>query len=141
MSSGFGWEGGFGPGVEVAVDDVGEVALGCSAGLAAGFAFGAFPFEVGAGVGVDADLGDGDAVDCGVELAVAAAVEAVSARGFAGAAGDWGDAAEAGAGSLVAEAADVFGVRDQRDCDDRAGADEVCDRLQSVATLRSRSRL
>ena len=44
----------------------------------AAFALGLFAFEVGAGGGVVAGLCDRDAVEGGVELAVAAAVEAVA---------------------------------------------------------------
>ena len=43
-----------------------------------GLALGAFAGDVGGGLGVAAGPGDGDAVDGGVELAVAAAVEAVA---------------------------------------------------------------
>ena len=46
--------------------------------FAAAFAFGLFALEVGARWRVDAALGDGDAVEGAVELAVAAAVEAVA---------------------------------------------------------------
>ena len=46
--------------------------------FASAFAFGSFAFEVGAGWWVDAALGDRDAVEGAVELAVAAAVEAVA---------------------------------------------------------------
>ena len=59
-----------------------------------GLAFGAFAVDVGAGFGVAASPGHGDAVDGGVELAVAAAVEAV-AVGLAGTDRDWGEAAGA----------------------------------------------
>ena len=68
------WERFFGPGVEPAVEDVGEVAFEGSSGFARGFAFGDFASEVWLGVGVVALLDDGDAVERGVELAVAAAV-------------------------------------------------------------------
>jgi hypothetical protein len=56
---------------------VGELAFGAAGGFAAAFAFGLFVFEVGAGGWVAAALGDGDVVEGAVELAVAAAVEAV----------------------------------------------------------------
>src|SRR5262245_31742366 len=102
----------FGPRVEAAVDDVGEVALERAACLAWRLPFGDFAGEVGAGRWVVAGLDDGDAVEGGVELAVAAAVEAVAACGLAGAAGDGCGAAEAREGGGVAEAADVAGVRD-----------------------------
>ena len=48
--------------------------------FAAAFAFALFAFEVGACGGVVAGLGDRDPVESGVELAVAAAVEAVALR-------------------------------------------------------------
>src|SRR3954447_22580564 len=73
---------GFGPGVEAAVDDVGEVAFEGASCFAWCLAFGGFAREVGAGWRVVACLDDGDAVEGGVELAVAAAVEAVSAGGL-----------------------------------------------------------
>jgi hypothetical protein len=54
-----------------------------------------FAFEVGAGGWVDAALCDGDPVQGAVELAVAAAVEAV-ALVFAGAGVEWCDAGVTG---------------------------------------------
>jgi hypothetical protein len=59
--------------VEAVVDDVGEVAFEGAAGFARCFAFADLAGEVGAGAGVDAGLGDGDAVQGGVDLAVSAA--------------------------------------------------------------------
>ena len=53
----------------------GQVAFEAADGFGGGLAFGAFAGEVGAGLGVAAGAGDGDAVDGGVDLAVAAAVE------------------------------------------------------------------
>ena len=70
---------GFGPGVEAAVDDVGEVAFEGAACFAWCLAFGDLAGEVGAGWWVVAGLHDRDAVEGGVELAVAAAVESVAA--------------------------------------------------------------
>ena len=58
-------------------DDADEQSFEAADGFAAALAFGAFAFEVGASGGVGASLGDRDAVERGVELAVAAAVEAV----------------------------------------------------------------
>jgi hypothetical protein len=72
--------GGFRPGVEAAVDDVGEVAFEGAAGLAWCFAFGDLPGEVGAARRVVAGLDDRDPVEGGIEPAVAAAV---AAGGFA----------------------------------------------------------
>src|SRR6266536_6223906 len=104
MSSRLGWEGVFGPGEEAVVDDVGEVAFEGAAVFARCRGFGDLAGEVGAGAGVDAGLGKGDAVEGGVDLAVAAAVEAVTTGGTARAAGDGSDAAVAGVGVLAAEA-------------------------------------
>ena len=77
-----GW-GVVGPGVEVSVEDVGEVAFEGAAGFSWCLAFGRFAGEEGFGVGVVSSLDDGDAVERGVELSVAAAVEAVAAGGLA----------------------------------------------------------
>jgi hypothetical protein len=54
------------------------VAFERAAGFAGGFAFGDFAGEEGLGGGVVSLLNDGDAVERGVELSVAAAVEAVA---------------------------------------------------------------
>jgi hypothetical protein len=72
-------------------------------------------------------LHDRDAVEGGVELSVAAAVEAVAACGLAGAAGDRCGSAEASEGGGVAEAADVACVRDKGRGDLWAGAVQVGD--------------
>jgi hypothetical protein len=61
----------------VAVEDVEGAAASRGVLLSASFG------EVGLGLGVVALLDDGDAVQRGVELAVAAAVQAVAAAGFA----------------------------------------------------------
>ena len=93
-------------------DAAGEVAFEAADGFAGGLAFGAFAGDVVAGFGVAAGAGDGDAVDGGVDLAVAAAVEAVAVgvagadrdRGQAGGAGELGVGGEAvGAGDLADE--------------------------------------
>jgi hypothetical protein len=68
----------FGGGFEGVVDHAGEGAFEAADGVAAAFPFGLFAFEVGACGGVVAGLCDGDAVEGGVELAVAAGVEAVA---------------------------------------------------------------
>src|SRR3954452_18937819 len=81
--------------LEEVPDAAGEVALEAADGLGAGLALGALAGEVGLGFGVAAGAGDRDAVDGGVDLAVAAAVEAV-AVGVAGADRDRGDAAGSG---------------------------------------------
>jgi hypothetical protein len=71
--------GGLRPGVEAAVDDVGEVSFEGASCFAWGLAFGDLAGEVGACGRVVAGLDDRDAVEGGVELSVAAAVEAVAA--------------------------------------------------------------
>ena len=86
----------------------GEVAFEAADGFAGGLAFGAFAVEVGAGFGVTASTRDGDAVNGGVDLAVAAAIEAV-AVGVARADRDWresGGACELGVVSKAAGAGD-----------------------------------
>ena len=98
--------------LEQVPDAAGEVALEAADGFAGALAFGAFAGDVVAGLGVAARAGDGDAVDGGVDLAVAAAVEPVAVgvaradrdRRDAGGAGELGLAAEAlGAGDLADE--------------------------------------
>ena len=81
--------------LERGVDGAGELSFEAAEGFAVALAFGLFAFEVGAGGWVDAALGDGDAVEGAVELAVAAAVEAV-ALVFAGAGVEGCDAGVAG---------------------------------------------
>src|SRR5215210_2090957 len=125
MSSDFCCERVFGPGLQAPVDDVGEMAFEGAASFTAGLAFGGFAGDECAGAWVDAGLHDRDPVEGGVELAVAAAIEAVVAGGLAGAAGDRCGAAEAGVGGGAAEAADVAGVCDHGDGDNGAGAGEV----------------
>ena len=67
-------------GLEEVPDAAGEVAFEAAQRFAAGFAFGLFAGEVGGGFGVEAAFADGEAVQGAVELAVAAAVEAVADR-------------------------------------------------------------
>jgi hypothetical protein len=83
MSRDLCWERVFGPVVEASVEDVREVAFEGSSGFAGCFAFRDFSSEISLGVGVVALLDDGDAVEGGVELSVAAAVEAVASAGLA----------------------------------------------------------
>src|SRR5436190_23991358 len=71
-------DGGRWVGLEEVPDAADEVALEAADGLAAGLALGLSAREVGGGLGVEASLGDGEAVQGAVELAVAAAVEAVA---------------------------------------------------------------
>jgi hypothetical protein len=65
------------------VEDVGQVAFERAAGFSGCFALGEFAGEEGFGGGVVALLDDRDAVERGVELSVAAAVEAVASGGLA----------------------------------------------------------
>jgi len=81
------------------------LAFEAAEGFAAGLAFGLFALEVGLRWWVDAALGYGDAVQGAVELAVAAAVEAV-ALVFAGAGVEWCDAGMAGELRVGVEAVD-----------------------------------
>ena len=80
--------------------------------LRGGFAFVLFAFEVGACGRVHAALGDGDAVQGAVELAVAAAVETV-ALVFAGAGVEWCDAGVAGELRIRGEAVDRADLAEQ----------------------------
>src|SRR3954454_3391537 len=64
--------------LEESPDVAGEVALEAADGFAGGLAFGAAPVDGVLGLGVAAGAGDDDAVQCGVDLAVAALVEALS---------------------------------------------------------------
>src|SRR4051794_19736837 len=96
-------------GLEEMPDASGEVALEAADGFAGALAFGSFAVEVGAGLGVAAGAGDGDAVDRGVDLAVAAAVEAVTI-GVARADGDRcqaGGACELGVRREAVDAGDL----------------------------------
>jgi hypothetical protein len=65
--------------VQATVDDVGEVALERAACFARSLASGDLACQEGLGFGVVALLDDGDAVERGVQLAVAAAVQPVAA--------------------------------------------------------------
>ena len=60
------------------VEASGEVAFEAADRAFAGLAFGLFASEVGLGLGVVARAGDGDDVQRVVELAIAAAIEAVA---------------------------------------------------------------
>ena len=98
-----------------------------AAGFARGLAFADLAGEEGFGLGVVALLDERDAVEGGVELAVAAAVQAVPASGVAGAAGDRRGAAVARERGGVLDAAHVAGLGDQRGGDLVAGSEQVAD--------------
>ena len=84
---------------QCAVDLAGDVALEAADDLGLGDALGGASLDVGAGAWVAAQAAEDDAVEGGVGLAVAAAVEPV--RGlFARGGGDRGDAAERGEGGF-----------------------------------------
>ena len=68
---------------ECVEDGAGEESFEAADCFAAGFAFGLFALEVSACARVVARLGDRDPVEGGVELSVAAAVEAVPSAGLA----------------------------------------------------------
>jgi hypothetical protein len=89
--------------------------------FAPAFAFGLFAFEVGACGCMDASLGYGDAVQGAVELAVAAAVEAV-ALVIAGAGVERGDASVAGELGVGSEAVDRADLAEQLGCAQWAAA-------------------
>src|SRR3954469_20801413 len=73
-----------GVGLEQVPDAAGEVALEAADRFAAGLAFGLLSREVRACLGVQAALDDRESVQRAVELAVAAAVEAVPLRSSGG---------------------------------------------------------
>src|SRR4051812_1579553 len=75
--------------LEEVPEAAGEVAFEAADGFFGVLALGAFAGDVGLGLGVAAQAGDGDAVDGGVDLAVAAAVEAGGGGVFRGGPG-WG---------------------------------------------------
>jgi hypothetical protein len=79
-------------------DSAREVAFEAAQRFASALAFGLFAGEVGGGLGVDAGLGDCDAVQGAVDLAVAAAVQAVPV----GASGGCGDRRCGGARASLA---------------------------------------
>ena len=92
--------------LEEAVDLAGDVAFEAALGFSGGFALGGSFGDVGLGVWAVAAAGDGDGVQRAVELAVAAAVEAVAGV-LRGGRFEWGDAGEAGECCFVAAAAGV----------------------------------
>ncbi len=59
-------------------DAADELALEAAERFAVGLAFGLLALDVGDRFGVAAGARDGDAVNCGVDLTVAAAIEAVA---------------------------------------------------------------
>lgn len=67
-----------GRGLEEVPDAAREVALEAAHRFAAALAFGLSTGKIGGGVGVEASLGDGKAVQRTVELAVPSAVQAVA---------------------------------------------------------------
>src|SRR4051794_6717329 len=107
--------------LEEVPDAAGEVAFEAADGFFGALAFGAFAGDVVLGFGVAAQAGDGDAVDRGVDLAVAAAVEAV-AVGLAGTDWDRGDAGGPGELGVACEATGAGDLADQLGGDQRAEA-------------------
>src|SRR5579884_362360 len=96
---------------ELLVDDVGEVALERSDGVALGAAFGAASLDVGAGARVHPGLGQGHHVDRVVEAAVAALVEPVPVS-LSGGGGDGRGAVHAGEAVLGLDPAYVADLAD-----------------------------
>src|SRR3954453_19106468 len=90
-------------GLEEVPDAAGEVAFEAADGFFGALAFGAFAGDVVLRLGVAAQAGGGDAMDRGVDLAVAAAVQAV-AVGLAGTDRDRSDAGRAGELGIACEA-------------------------------------
>src|SRR5690348_11444807 len=118
-----------GPGPQLAVNDVREMSLQRASGLACGLAFSPLSLQEGSGAGIAAGLGDGDPVQRRVHLAVAAAVQAVAAGALAGPAGDGRGAAEAGVGSVRAEAAHVSRLADEGGGGAKARAGQAGERV------------
>jgi hypothetical protein len=90
-------------------DAAGEVTLEAADRFAGGLALGLLAGEVGGGPGVEAALGDREAVQRAVELAVAAAVEAVAVGASRG---RWdrrraGDPCELGVGRETSDPGDL----------------------------------
>ena len=98
---------------EGGVDGSGELSFEAADRFAAALAFGLLAFQIGPCGWVDAALGDRDAVEGAVELAVAAAVEAV-ALVFARAGVQGCDAGVAGELCVGAEAVDRADLAEQR---------------------------
>src|SRR5829696_3358255 len=105
------WSGWGGLGEEVP-EASGEVAFEAADGFLGALAFIAFAGDVVLGLGVAAQAGDGHAVNRGVDLAVAAAVQAVPV-GLAGADGDRRDAGGAGKLGVACEAVGAGDLADE----------------------------
>jgi len=105
-------------------DDADEESFQAAERFAAALAFGAFALEVVARRCVVAGLCDRDPVERGVELAVAAAVQAV-ALGAAGARLEWCDAAVAGELGVGAEAVDRADLGEQLGARDSGAAGQL----------------
>src|SRR5207244_7389319 len=99
-------------GAEGVVELAGDVALEAADDLGFGQALGGATVGVGARASAVAEPADGDQVECTVGLAVAAAVEPVSARASRGG-GERTRAAEAGEGAVVGEPLDVLAGGDK----------------------------
>lgn len=121
LSGVFGWGAGVVVCPEKGVDLAGELAFEGAEGFGLAVAARALPVEVGAGLGVDAGLGDRDAVEGCVELTVAAALEPVAVS-CPGGGGDGGDAGVHGERGFGAEPGDVGGFSEDLRCAERAAA-------------------
>jgi len=118
-------------------DAAGEVALEAADRFAVGLAFGSFASDVVLGLWVAARAGDGDAVNGGVELAVAAAIEAVALR-CAGARGDRRDAGGARELCVGGEAASAGDLADELAGGQRPEAGGLSDEVCVVVVMRPR---
>src|SRR5215207_3306310 len=105
-------------------DDAGELAFQATDGFATALAFGLFAFEVGARGGMYARFRDRDSIEGRVELAVAAAVEAV-ALDAAGAGLEWCDATMSGELGVALEAADRADLGEQLGGGERTAAGQL----------------
>src|SRR5262245_5722691 len=109
------WCAGRGGWLEEVPEAAGEVAFEAADGFFGALAFGLFAGDVVLGLRVAAQAGDGDAVDGGVDLAVAAAVESV-AVGLARADGDRGDAGGAREFGVAGEPVRAGDLADELGC-------------------------
>jgi hypothetical protein len=100
-------------GLEGVEHDAGEASFEAAQRFGGGHSLGLLLLVVGLAEAVHTDLGDGDAVDRGVELSVAGAGEADASGGVAGPDRDRGDAGVAGERGLGFAPADARGLADE----------------------------
>ena len=119
-----------------AVDDVGKVTLEAARALRPGLSLGSLTLEVGSRRSVVARLREGHDVQGVVELAIAAAIEAVS-LGVARRGGDGSHAAGHGEGRRGAEASRIAGLAQQAS---RGNGTDAGDRQQRCVAARGSQR-